>query len=58
MENVLSTFDRTMVGKWRKYDAHRVAFAPDNPLGQWRNMVQELYEIKLKIPGDDATGGN
>lgn len=47
-----------LVGKWRKYDAHRVAFAPENPLGQWRNMVQELYEIKLQIPGADATGGN
>lgn len=40
-----------LLGKWKKYGAEKIAFAPDNPLGQWRNMVQELYEIKLKIPG-------
>jgi transposase len=33
--------------KWRKLGAHHDAFAKDRPLGRWRNMVQELYEIKL-----------
>ena len=35
--------------KWAKLGALEVAFSNDNPLGRWRNMVQELYEIKLKI---------
>ncbi len=26
-----------------------LAFAAENPLGQWRNMVQELYGINLKM---------
>jgi len=38
-----------LLEKWKKYDAHTVAFAPDNPLGQWRAMVQELYRIDLKM---------
>ncbi len=41
-----------LLDKWKKYDAHKIAFAPENPLGQWRNMVQELYEIELRIPGE------
>jgi transposase len=43
-----------LLDKWKKYGAHRVAFAPENPLGQWRNMVQELYGIDLKIPGENT----
>jgi len=35
--------------KWAKLSALETAFAKDNPLGRWRNMVQELYEIKLKL---------
>jgi transposase len=45
------TFWPYLLDKWRKYDAHTVAFAPENPLGQWRNMIQELYGLELKIPG-------
>ncbi len=41
-----------LLDKWKKYGAHKVAFAPENPLGQWRNMVQELYKLELKIPGE------
>lgn len=41
-----------LLEKWKKYDAHHVAFAPENPLGQWRDMIQELYEIELKLPGE------
>lgn len=40
-----------LLDKWKKYGAHQVAFSPENPLGQWRDMVQELYDIELKIPG-------
>ena len=38
-----------MLDKWKRYDAHEVAFAPENPLGQWRDMVQSIYNITLKI---------
>jgi len=44
-----------LLDKWKKYGAHKVAFAPENPLGQWRNMIQELYDIELKIPGEHKT---
>jgi hypothetical protein len=35
--------------KWNRVDALKIAFEKDRPLGQWRNMVQELYDIKLKL---------
>jgi transposase len=35
--------------KWKKYDALETAFDSQQPLGQWRNIVQELYEIRLKL---------
>src|SRR5210317_54692 len=35
--------------KWSKANAVKVAFAKDNPLGQWRDILQEIYGIKLKI---------
>ncbi len=35
--------------KWHKLGALEAAFAEDRPLGRWRNMVQELYEIKLEL---------
>jgi transposase len=35
--------------KWYKADALKAAFTDDNPLGKWRNMVQDLYEIKLEL---------
>jgi len=35
--------------KWNKLGALEAAFRKDRPLGRWRNMVQELYEIKLKL---------
>ncbi len=38
-----------LLDKWKKYGAHKIAFAPENPLGQWRDMVQQLYEIDLKM---------
>ncbi len=35
--------------KWKKAGALDIAFADDMPLGQWRNMIQELYGIELKL---------
>ena len=35
--------------KWAKLDALKIAFSKDRPLGQWRYIVQELYDIKLKL---------
>jgi hypothetical protein len=36
-------------GKWDKVGALDAAFDKDNPLGQWRYIVQELYGIKLDL---------
>lgn len=38
-----------LLDKWKRYNAHEVAFAPENPLGQWRNMVQDVYNIALRM---------
>jgi len=38
-----------LLDKWKRYDAHEVAFACENPLGQWRDMVQDVYNITLRI---------
>jgi len=35
--------------KWKKAGALETAFDDNHFLGHWRNMVQELYEIKLKL---------
>ena len=35
--------------KWSKIGALDLAFAKDKPLGQWRYIVQELYDLKLKM---------
>jgi transposase len=47
------TYYRTLwpylLDKWKRYDAQEVAFAPDHPLGQWRNVVQGLYKMRLKM---------
>jgi hypothetical protein len=39
----------TLRDKWQKADALNVAFDHENSLGKWRNVVQNLYEIKLKL---------
>jgi len=33
--------------KWSKLAPLEKVFAKDQPLGQWRDVVQQLYEIKL-----------
>jgi transposase len=35
--------------KWDKLGASKIAFSKDRPLGQWRNIIQELYGIRLKL---------
>jgi len=35
--------------KWKKFGALETAFAKDRPLGLWRQIVQELYDINLKL---------
>ena len=35
--------------KWNRAGALEAAFEKDRPLGRWRNMVQELHKIKLKL---------
>ena len=35
--------------KWKKYVDLKEAFAKDRPLGIWRQIVQELYDIRLKL---------
>ena len=32
----------------------REVFAPEQPLGQWRKMVQELYALELRLPHQKA----
>lgn len=35
--------------KWRKLDAHKAAFSKDCPLGEWRDVIQKIYRIKLDL---------
>ncbi len=35
--------------KWKKVGALEAAFANNRPLGLWRQIVQQLYDIKLKL---------
>jgi transposase len=35
--------------KWQKLEALQTAFKADQPLGQWRKIVQQLYGIKLTL---------
>jgi hypothetical protein len=35
--------------KWKKVGALEAAFANNRPLGLWRQIVQDIYDIKLKL---------
>ena len=35
--------------KWKKVGVLEAAFAKDRPLGLWRQIIQDLYDIKLKL---------
>lgn len=40
----------TLLKKWTKLGAAHTAFREDNPLGQWRKRIEEIYEIELPLP--------
>ena len=35
--------------KWVERKALELAFAPQNPLGKWRQVIEELYRIQLPL---------
>ena len=39
----------TLYKKWSQTKALKIVFDKNNPLGQWSNMIQEVYGIKFKI---------
>jgi transposase len=39
-----------LLDKWVKSGAAHTAFEPNNPLGQWRERIEAIYEIKLPLP--------
>ena len=47
--NYYSMMWPTLRDKWQKAGALEAAFADDHPLGRWRNMIEDLYEIKLTL---------
>ena len=39
-----------LLKKWTLLGAAQTAFAAENPLGQWRKRIEEIYEIELSLP--------
>jgi len=39
-----------LLQKWKAKADLRDVFAPEHPLGQWRNMARELYALELRLP--------
>ena len=39
-----------LLDKWVKAGAVHAAFDKENPLGQWRERIQDIYEIELPLP--------
>jgi transposase len=39
-----------LLAKWRDKADLKDVFAPAHPLGQWRQMAQELYALELRLP--------
>jgi len=39
-----------LLKKWTRLGAADIAFHEDNPLGQWRQRIEAIYEIKLPLP--------
>ena len=35
--------------KWKRLGLQHEAFAPETPLGQWREIVQQIYDIELPL---------
>ncbi len=38
-----------ITGKWRRLGVLEQAFEKERPMGQWRDVVQSLYNIKLDL---------
>jgi hypothetical protein len=43
-----------LLPKWRAKADLREVFGPQHPLGQWRQMAQELYALELRLPQQRA----
>jgi len=43
--------------KWKGKADLKDVFAPSQPLGQWRDMAQELYALELRLPQPRAARG-
>jgi transposase len=39
-----------LLKKWKDKADLKDVFAPEHPLGQWRNMARELYALELRLP--------
>jgi len=39
-----------LLDKWIKAKAADTAFAPENPLGEWRERIEDIYGIELPLP--------
>jgi transposase len=44
----------SLLSKWSGLVDWNHLFAPEHPLGQWRQMAQELYKICLSVPASQA----
>ena len=47
-----------LVAKWRKLASLQQVFDARQPLGRWRNMVQQAYGISLPLPGREDENSN
>jgi transposase len=45
---ILQTWPDLLI-KWKRLGLHHEAFAPEAPLGRWRGIVQEIYDIELPL---------
>jgi hypothetical protein len=43
-----------LLPKWKSKADLRDVFAPELPLGQWRQMARELYALELPLPNQRA----
>jgi hypothetical protein len=43
-----------LLPKWKTKADVKDVFAPQHPLGQWRQMVKELYALDLPLPAQRA----
>jgi len=47
-QHILDTWPALLV-KWKRLGLHEEAFAAENPLGQWRLIMQEIHDIDLPL---------